>query len=500
MKRFYFTLAAGVVFAGLLAAWAVWMRPGQSRQTMATTILSVKPDEVQAIAIEQDGKLAVEIRKGPEGWQIEKPRRVPTSSSAVESLLGALSPLEARRLIAESGADPAQFGLDPPRAVLALTMADGSVRRLLVGAETPVSRGVPTYYAKDEQGASVYTIDRFIAEQITGSWEAFRDRRVAAFRTDDVQRVRIQAGGVTVEARRNAETSVPERRWRLVSPYEAPGDTSAIEGVLRDLEFARISRFVNDEPSPVDLESYGLASPRAVIELTYSPSGESDAAGEEGAPESDTARAVALMVGGTTEDGAHYVKRRDQPFVFALPASDLETALEVSADRWVRRRVVGLARDEIQRISFGTSGRPGPFALERDEKGQWVIDPDGRRPEAKEVDSLLDALWRLEAQRVVAVGRSAEPPQRSGGGEATVIEITVAGHNGVPVTRLVIPIPLAVPAQNDGSQPPRTVYVEQGADRLAYEVEADELKGIESVIAQWTAPDQGAASSPSASR
>ena len=505
MRRFYFTAAAGLVFAGLLVAWAVWLRPGQTRQAMAPTILSVKPEDVQAIAIEQGGKVAVEIRKGPDGWQIEKPRRVPTSSSAVESLLGALSPLQARRTIAEEGADPARFGLDPPRAVLALTMADGSVRRLLVGAETPVSQGIPAYYAKDAQSPAIYTIDSFIAEQITASWEAFRERRLADFRTDDVQRVRIQSGPVTVEARRSADASAPgERRWRLVVPYDAPGDPLAIERVLRDLEFASISRFVNDEPSPAQLRSYGLATPRAVIELTAlaSSSGEHGAAAgdDEDAAAPRAARTVVLQVGGEAEGGALYVKREDQPFVYALPSSDLEAALAASPEGWVRRRVAGLARDELQRISFGMSGRPGPLTLEKDEKGQWVIAPKGLRPKAEEVDSLFDALWRLEAQRVVAVGRSARPPQRSGSGEATVMEITVAGHDGVPVTRLVIPVPLTAPPGQDGNQPPRTVYVEQGTDRLVYEVRAEDLREIESVIAQWTAPEQGAASSPSASR
>lgn len=503
MRRFYFTAAAGLVFAGLLVAWAVWLRPGQSRQAMAPAVLSVKPQDVQAIAIEQGGRLAVEIRKGPGGWQIEKPRRVPTSASAVESLLGALSPLQARRTIAEEGADPARFGLDPPRAALTLTMADGSVRRLLVGAETPVSQGVPAYYAKDAQSPAIYTIDSFIAEQITGSWETFRERRLVDFRTDDVQRVRIRTGPVTVEARRSADASAPgERRWRLVVPYDAPGDPLAIERVLRDLEFASISRFVNDEPSPADLRSYGLATPRAVIELTtrVSSSSSSEQGSDGGARAVSGARNVVLQVGGEAEGGAVYVKREDQPFVYALPSSDLEAALAASPEGWVRRRVAGLARDELQRISFGMSGRPGPFTLEKDDKGQWVIAPKGLRPKAEEVDSLFDALWRLEAQRIVAVGRSARPPQRSGSDGAALMEITVAGHDGVPVTRLVIPVPLTASAGQGGDQAHRTVYVEQGADRLVYEVRAEDFKEIESVIAQWTAPDQGAASSPSANR
>lgn len=500
MRRFYFTAAAGLVFAGLLVAWLVWLRPQPSRQVTSPAVLSVKPEEVQAIAIEHEGKLAVEIRRGPEGWQIERPRRVPTSASAVDALLGELAPLSAARLVAERTDDPAAFGLAPPKASLILTMADGTVRRLLVGNQTPVSQGIPAYYARDEASPAVYTIDSYVAEQITGSWEQFRERRLAAFGADDVQAVRVDTGQGAVEARRNPDPSSPaERRWRLVAPYGAPGDTLAIDQVLRDLEFARIARFVDDEPSASALASYGLSAPRARIELTYVPQKGGDDTGAAAGEPPATERAV-LLVGGDAGEGEVYVKRGDQPFVYTVPVSDLQAALDATAERWVRHRVLGLARSEIQRLSFSMSGRPGPFTLEKDPSGQWTIAPGSVRPKDDEVENLFDALWRLQAQRVGAVGRAAAPPQPGGSGGAAVVEITVAGHDTTPVTRLVFEVPLTEPAAAGGQAPARRVFVEQGADRLGYEVRAEDLRPIESVIAQWTAPDRAAASSPSASR
>ncbi|HEY8425548.1 MAG TPA: DUF4340 domain-containing protein [Limnochordales bacterium] len=497
MRRSAWTLAAGAIFAGLLAIWAVWMRPAGSQQALGTTVLEVEPADVQALVVEQRDGVTLEIHRDGDGWRIERPRQVPASSSAVESLLQALAPLEARRVIASGQADgeggdgqvdPAAFGLAPPRAVLTLTMADGSTRRLRVGDQTPVSQGLPAYYAQDERGSAIYTIDAFVAERITGSWESFRERRLVPLEVDDVRRVRIRRDGVTLEARRDPQAPVAERRWRLTAPLEAPGDTQAIESVLRDLEFARISRFVDDEPSADSLARWGLASPRAVIEVEYVTSDDGET----------TATAV-VMVGNEADEGGRYVKLAGSPSVYTLPQSDLRAALEADADAWVRHRVLGLARSEIQRISIGMEGRPGPYTLERDHQG-WKLMPQGQTLETSEVESWLDSLWRLQAQGVAAVGRGAQPPQRSTGNQATLIELMVAGHDGVPVTRLVIPVPLQAAAGDEGGVALRKVYVEQAQDRLVYEVADDALRGIEGVIAKWMAPEQGAGSSPSASR
>ena len=497
MRRSVWTVATGVVFVGLLAVWAVWMRPAGSRQAPGTTVLEVEPAEVQALVVEHRDGVTVEIQRDGDGWRIGRPRPVPASSSAVDSLLRALAPLEARRVIAsgpsdgegDGTVDPAAFGLAPPQAVLTLTLADGSSRRLRVGDPTPVSQGLPAYYAQDERSGAIYTIDAYVAEQITGSWESFRERRLVPLAVDDVRLVRIRRDGVTLEARRDPQAPVAERRWRLMAPYQAPGDTQAIESVLRDLEFARIGRFVDDEPSADALAGWGLASPRAVIEVEYVAS-----------EQAETTATVVVMVGHEADEGSRYVKLAGSPSVYTLPQSDLQAALEAAADDWVRRRVLGLARSEIQRISIGMEGRPGPYTLERDPQGGWRLAPQGEALETGEVESWLDSLWRLQAEGVAAVGRGAQPPQRSTGGQATVIELTVAGHDGVPVTRLVIPVPLQAAAGDEGGVALRKVYVEQAQDRLVYEVADDALRGIEGVIAKWMAPEQGAGSSPSASR
>ena len=55
------------------------------------------------------------------------------------------------------------------------------------------------------------------------------------------------------------------RRWSIVEPVQAKGDSREVENVLRALEIGRISRVVQEQEQ--DLTDYGLDSPNMVIQL-----------------------------------------------------------------------------------------------------------------------------------------------------------------------------------------------------------------------------------------
>lgn len=497
MKRYAFTAAAGLVFVALLAY--VLASGGLTPATgpSLATVLSVRPDQVRAIVIEQGGKTAVRLERQGDQWQIVEPRRVATSSAAVEGLLAELSPLEARRIIAQSPSDPGAYGLEQPKAVLSLAMADGSARRLAVGDETPLSQGVPAYYALGDDGASVYTIDAFVAEQLTGSWDRFRERSLVPFAPDDVERLRIEPkGGRAIEVRRSpGEDPASERRWRLRAPFEAPAQAATVEDVLRDLQFAQVSEFVDDEPSRSALEEYGLVEPEAAIRITARPGPAQQVASGSGG----ISITRVLLVGGSGPDGARYVQIEGEPSVYTVLASDVQEALSARPEAWVRQRVLGLARDEIERLSVRMTGRPGPVTLEQDGRGGWQLDPPRTDVSQEDVERLFDALSGLQADRVVAVGRTDGASSGNAGAGSVSIELIVAGHEGVPVTRVVFPVSAAVAAMAGELEPAtRAVYVEQGGDHLTYSVQASALQEVEAIVAQWTAPDSERASTSGA--
>ncbi|MBE3599219.1 MAG: DUF4340 domain-containing protein [Limnochordaceae bacterium] len=486
MRRYYFTAAAGVLFLGLLG-YVLWSGGTAGTPVTARIILKVEPQKVESLTIRHDGQVAAVLRKVGERWEIEQPRRVRASQEAVQSLLDQVASLEARRVIAEKAEDLSAYGLEPPRAELVMTEAGGTERRLLVGNETPVSSGAPAYYAREGGGAAVYTIDAYLAEQLTGSWDQFRDRTLVALSADEVQAVVVRKGRRSVEARRAGDSTTPEgQRWRLVEPLQAPGDSDAIESVLRDLQFSRISKFVSDDPSPGQLGAWGLKEPAATVELS----------GGDGT--GNASRLTVVLIGGTAPDQERYVQVQGAPSVYTVPESDVKSLLEASVDGWIRRRVVGLSRDDLQRLSVRMSGRPGPLTLEKDSRGRWVLQPGGRSVDQQEADSLLDALVGLRGDRVEVASRVAVSPggnAPTGAGAPVTMEITVAGNDRIPVTRLVMPVVSEGAGAGKGSQV--EVHVEQGEDRLTYFMPASSLQEVERIIAQWTAPPstQGTASS-----
>lgn len=137
-------LLLGVVIA--LAAVA-WLEPGRERPAPPQRILRIEPEAVDRMRIEaRDAPAVVLERDGAGGWRMLEPIRTPASRTRAELALQAARAVSRSRLDA-AGRDLARFGLDPPRAVLAL---DGA--RIEFGATEPVSGRRYVRVAEDTRG------------------------------------------------------------------------------------------------------------------------------------------------------------------------------------------------------------------------------------------------------------------------------------------------------------------------------------------------------------
>jgi hypothetical protein len=136
-------LAALVVLAALVAL----LRGGPQPKAPATaggdtspTLLSVDPNSVQAIDIEQGGaKLSLVRGSGQDAnaWYIGHPGGQKADPQKVSDLLFQLQPLTATRSLGVVSSLQ-DYGLDKPTAALQLVLQGGQVKRLVVGAATPV--------------------------------------------------------------------------------------------------------------------------------------------------------------------------------------------------------------------------------------------------------------------------------------------------------------------------------------------------------------------------
>lgn len=108
-------------------------------------------------------------------------------------------------------------------------------------------------------GVYLYTIEVPTIEQETVQHE--EAQRLIPFDYRDVTEMKITSRKETIRLTRDNR-----RRWSIVEPIKAKGDSREVENVLRALEIGKVSRVIQEEEK--DLSEYGLDSPNSIIQLT----------------------------------------------------------------------------------------------------------------------------------------------------------------------------------------------------------------------------------------
>lgn len=143
MKRWRNTLIVVGVFAALLAYVLLVERkrepPAEDGATPTPTplsLLALAVSEIQAIEI-TDGMRTLHMEQHDDGWYIVGEQNAPTDNNVVFTAVNGLTQLSAGRILLENLGDGAQYGLDPARLTLDITLRSGLRRRLQIGKQTP---------------------------------------------------------------------------------------------------------------------------------------------------------------------------------------------------------------------------------------------------------------------------------------------------------------------------------------------------------------------------
>jgi hypothetical protein len=122
--------------------------------------------EVKALRIESGGKAIVVERAGDKAWKLAEPAPGgPADETKVANLLTRLPGLRVDGIATERTDRPAQYGLDKPDLVLAVTRTDGKEAwTVLVGAQEKASR-----YVQIKGEPAVYTIPAKDVQEIPRS-------------------------------------------------------------------------------------------------------------------------------------------------------------------------------------------------------------------------------------------------------------------------------------------------------------------------------------------
>jgi hypothetical protein len=312
----------------------------------------------------------MELEKKDTHWEILKPLRARADDQKVNDLISHVTSARIGGFVADDRGDLRPYGLAEPRGSITLFDQDQKKdQKIEIGESIKVAGGegkgqtlqigsVPEkekdqVYVRFAPRGSVYTLPKKIEEILNTKPADLRDNHLARIDTNILDRITIDAPGKakTVLARKDND-------WTIVSPNNAPADSSAVRRMIDTLQNERVTKFVEDVAS--NLPKYGLDKPQ--LQLTFS------SFASENTAESKAGEQPFAAIAFGKEDGDNvYARVSDEPFVVAVRRGFVD---QISADplRWQELSIFKFKPEQIHRVSVTTDKE---LSLERDPNKQW---------------------------------------------------------------------------------------------------------------------------------
>lgn len=370
---------------------------GPEAANLAKLEITARPDPAAApttIRLERDLK--------GDAWSIKEPLDWPANDFAVRRILGELQFLEHETSfsvaeLSRNGQTLADYGLQEPRLVLTATPAPASPDApapspivLRIGDTAAVGDRL---YVLSPDGSRIHVVGRTLAEALIPDLARLRSDQLLTIPVFETRALTLQAGATRTRLRRD------HARWLFEAPITARAAKTPVELALNSLTSLRVARFL---PSPLPLETTGLASPRLRITL-------------EGNARREILRlgnpATAPAAGADTIEVYAALDERTTPFTVAVPLRVLET-LDSAQTALRDRRILDFDPGLVTSITISA---PEPTPSLRIQK---LDTAPGEPPAWQLSSSLLSAPLRADADLVDKLLRrlqllDATPPKPS---------------------------------------------------------------------------------------
>ncbi len=226
--------------------------------------------------------------------------------------------------------------------------------------------------------------------------------------------------------------------WKVVSPFVAPADSSAVEAMLSSLGKLEADEVVVEQTS--DLAQYGLAQPSRTVTALV-----------EGGKQPLT-----VQFGAKAPDNSSvYAKTPGSPKVY-LVASWVESAFDKKPFDLRDRDLLHVKRDDVRQLEV--AGPEAGYALARTDSGDWAFTkPVATRAGRWSVDGLLGTVEGLRMESIAAEGRISPQERTRFGLEKPARTVTLVLKDGATRTLeigagIVEPAPAPTPAPAKGAK------------------------------------------------
>ena len=382
------TLAALALVVGALAATVFLFEKDlpstDERTARAKKVVPVKGDELVAIEIDWQGKIA-RLERAPKGaadaaaappsprpWQLVEPFATRADAGLVDTFAGQLTALEAKRDL--EGASPADVGLDPPRGKVTWKTATAS-GSLAIGGEIPASNEIVV--ASSERTLPA-VVDKGIVAQLEREPGEWRSREAVPATRAEIERVTLEAPGrPPVILAQSGET------LRLEAPVADVAERERVDALLTALTGLRMETFL--DPPLTETAKAALAAPTGTVELAI--------AGRD--------EPYRIVFGGEPVPGKRTVRAGEQAFIGSTNL--LEEVTRPVAD-WRSHHWSRFETWRVERVTIEDAA--GRMALERKD-GQWYR--DGVEIGFAAASDLLYALSSAQADEIQETAAAGKP-------------------------------------------------------------------------------------------
>jgi hypothetical protein len=324
----------------------------------------------------------IELDKKDQHWSLDKPFKARGNDQKVGDLISQAANAQVDSFVADSS-NLASFGLQEPRGTLSLT-TEGNKQPVVMQIGNAVEKEKDKIYVKVSTRDAVLVVPKTVETLLDTKPNDVRDRNIARFSPDIVDRVNIESPGKEkIVLSRKGESWV-----RKADGKDVPINVAAANRLLNELQHQQVINFVADVAT--DLPKYGLDQPQVTVTLS-SYSSENTAETKAGE------KPIVAILFGKVEGDNVYAKLDDEPFVVSVSRSLLDVAM-TDPLQWQDLAIYKNKPEDITGLEVVREGQP-TITLERDKDKNWVLAKGDGKVNQTNLQSLLNTLASLRAVR-----------------------------------------------------------------------------------------------------
>jgi len=409
------TLVAAVVLVGLAAYIYRYEREPVpvSPETKREKVFSFDESKVKSVAVEREGELQLRIERGGSGWQITAPTEAPADLGEADTLARNLATLERERVVAETGANLADFGLDRPSLTLHFEVeGDTESDGLLIGAKSPTGSNV---YAKVLSEEKVFVIPSYLESSFDKKPWDVRDKVIFHFDRGDVEKLTFRStkGELTL-------AKASEDLWNVTTPSICRADKSKANGLVSRFETARMDEIVSETGD--NLKAYGLDKPQYQVDIQLK-----------------GGRARRMDIGKEKDSTRYYAKNPARPVVYLL-ASSLVGDVKKDFTEYRSKRLFDYSTYQVGKLQIAAAGEAPRVVEKTREKDEDKWRETAPSAAAKDLDRNVveDFLYKMNGTDADSFAADRLENAKAYGLDAPLVTITVWSNEGKNVEELAV--------------------------------------------------------------